>query len=376
MHLSGRRSAWLPFPTRGEGGRGRTRLASDAIVPPAADSNTRPIAVIVDREGLGDSLLKLPMLRAVARAFPRHPIWWIATHQTAMAQELAPFVAPLLPRVIDHAGITEPAREVIPRLKQLPPFELVFDTRTRVATVLLARMFLRHRGFYACLPGFVLSDARPPRRWTRPRNVALRGLSMVEAAVQGPVDCSGTLDVSAAAQAVAAQRLPPGPTYVGLAPGSREARKNWPLDRFAALARALALRNVTPVFLVGPQERAWLEELRRAAPMALFPEAEPVDPALGIRRLELAIAIGHRLAAAVANDSGVGHLMAAIGTPIVSLFGPSDPQRWQPFADLGVVVRAQDFGGAAMAAIPVEAAFAAVNALLTRAETLRARAAR
>lgn len=339
-----------------------------------AGSEPRPIAVIVDREGLGDSLLKLPMLRALARAYPTRPIWWIATHQTAMAHELAPFVAPLLARVIEQAGVTEPAREVIPRLKRLPPFELVFDTRTRVATVFLARMFLRHRGFFACLPGFVLSDRHPPGRWARPRGIALRALCMVEAAVNGPVDWSGTFAVSAAAQAVAAQRLPAGPSYVGLAPGSREARKNWPLERFGALARALAEHRHTPVFLVGPQEREWLAELRQAAPMARFPEAEPLDPALGIARLELAIAIGQRLAAVVANDSGIGHLIAAIGTPLVSLFGPSDPRRWRPFTDCGVVVRAQDFGAATMDAIPVAAVLGAVDALLTRsADPPRAR---
>ena len=39
-----------------------------------------PIAVLVDREGLGDVMLKTPFLRALRRAFPEHPVWWIATH--------------------------------------------------------------------------------------------------------------------------------------------------------------------------------------------------------------------------------------------------------------------------------------------------------
>jgi ADP-heptose:LPS heptosyltransferase len=335
-----------------------------AVDPHEKRIEEKRIAVLVDREGLGDALLKVPFLRAVRRAFPEHRVWWIATHQTAMADDLAPWVAPLIDRVIAHANLTSPNREIVPRLRTLPPFELVFDARTRFMTVLLARLNLRHRGFYACLPGFMLSDRLPPGRFTRPQGIAARMLTMIEAATGRAADWRGTFDVSAAAQRLAAERLPDGPRYVGLAPGSREVRKNWPLDRYMALATALAGKGYAPAFLIGPQEREWLATLRAGVPQALFPEAEPVDPALGIGRLEFAIALGRRLAAVVANDSGIGHLMAAIGTPLVSLFGPSDAARWAPFGERVVIVRAQDFGGDTMEAIPVGAVSSAVDALL------------
>lgn len=330
---------------------------------PMRDERKR-IAVLVDREGLGDALLKIPFLRAVRRAFPEHRIWWIATHQTAMEDDLAPWVAPLLDRVIAHAGLTSPDREIMSRLRRLPSFDLVFDARTRFTTVLLARRYLKHRGFYACMPGFLLSDRLPPGRWTRPKGIAERMLTMVEAATGRASDWKGTFEVSAAAQRLAAERLPAGPRYVGLAPGSREARKNWPLDRFMALAVALAAKGYAPAFLIGPQEREWLATLRAAVPQALFPEADPLDPARGMSRLALAIALGRRLAATVANDSGIGHLMAAIGTPLVSLFGPSDAERWAPFGERCVIVRAQEFGGEAMESIPVGAVSNAVGKLL------------
>ena len=93
----------------------------------SSNSGARPIAVLVDREGLGDSLLKFPFLRAIRRGFPGRPVWWIATHQTSMANELAPFVTTLIDRVVDHAGLTGRSREVRDRLRQLPPFEMVFE---------------------------------------------------------------------------------------------------------------------------------------------------------------------------------------------------------------------------------------------------------
>ena len=327
-----------------------------------SDSDSqRPIAVLVDREGLGDALLKLPFLRAIRRGFPGRPVWWSATHQTSMAHELAPFVTGLIDRVIEHAGLTGKSRAVMARLRGLPPFDLVFESRTHIPSVWLARTLLTHGGFFACLPGYVLSDRRPPGRRTRPRNIAERMLSLAEAALGGKADWQGTLEVSAAAQALAEQRLPAGPRYIGLAIGSREVRKNWPMENYVALAQALAAGGRTPSFLIGPQERERLEQLRAAVPAAVFPEAAPLDPALGIARLELAVALCHRLEAAVANDSGIGHLLGAVGTPLVTLFGPTDAARWAPFTANGVIVRAQEFGGQAMDAIPVDAVLRALD---------------
>jgi len=62
---------------------GPERAATRAAMTSAAPQN--PIAVLVEREGLGDVLLKLPLLRAIARGFPNTPIWWISTHQTDLA---------------------------------------------------------------------------------------------------------------------------------------------------------------------------------------------------------------------------------------------------------------------------------------------------
>jgi ADP-heptose:LPS heptosyltransferase len=324
----------------------------------------RPIAVLVDREGLGDALLKIPMLRALERAFPGRRIWWIATHQTAMADDLRPWTSHLIERVIEYAGLTTPWYRVIPRLRQLPAFELVFDTRSRGFTVLLARTFLRHHGFFTCLPFYLFSSRRPPGLRQRPLGIGERVLTMAEAAAGGSVEWQGTFSVSMAAQQLAAERLPAGPRYVGLAPGSRETRKNWPRHSFITLARLLVEREVVPVFLIGPQERSLVSELREAVPAARIPEAHPPDPHLGIGQLEFGIAVCRRLAAAVANDSGIGHLLGSIGTPLVSLFGPTDASRWAPLTSHGITVRAQDFGSLTMETIPVDAVFAAVERLL------------
>jgi len=323
-----------------------------------------PIAVLVDREGLGDALLRLPFLRAVKRAWPDRPVWWIASQETAMARELAPWSGALIERTIEHAGLTKPLREVIPRLRAMPPFDLVFDTRDRLVPVALARLLLSHRGFYASLPYDLLSTRPASRGPADPPGIAARMLALLEAASGAPADWRGDFEIGSAATHLATWRLPDGQTYVGLEVGGSEGPESWPLAAYIALAERLERAGCTPVFLIGPKERSLVEVLRASVPSALFPQADPIDPEIMPRPLELAIAIGRRLAGAVADDSGTGHLLAAVGTPLVSLFGPTDADRRRPFTPHGVVVRAQDFGGTAMEAIPVEPVFAALEALI------------
>jgi len=71
----------------------------------------------------------------------------------------------------------------------------------------------------------------------------------------------------------------------------------------------------------------------------------------------------------LANDNGVGHLLGAAGVPVLSLFGPTDPARWRPVTPDGQILRAADFGGEDVSAIP---SLAVVEAVLTMARRLEA----
>lgn len=325
-------------------------------------ANRLPIAVLVDREGLGDVMLKTPFLRALRRAFPDHEVWWIATHQSAMA-ELRDLLSPAVANVITHAALDGPIGPMISRLRALPPFDMVFDSRTKIATVAIARTVLRHRGFYCCLPGYLLCDGRPqaPGR-SRPRHIGERMLSLVGCATGAAPDASGRLQASPAAAELALRALPEGRRYVGIAPGSRDPRKNWPLARFCEVAGALQSSGLWPVFFLGPMEPDAATQIAMAAPDAI------VLAGGGMARddLDLLIAQGQRLDLLLANDNGVGHLLGAAGAPVVSLFGPTDPARWRPITPQALIVRARDYGGDDVAAIPASAVVEAVMAMARR----------
>ena len=319
------------------------------------------ILVYSGLELIGDGVMKLPFLRAVRQRWPEARITWLAGKgRTVYAHELAPLVGPLIDEIIEEAGIGSRAAELLRRPLPGRRFDLVIDTQRRVLTTLILRR-LRNRCFVSGAANFLLSDKRPPRGYERPPRLVDQLLDLVFVAGGARVAPDFDLALGPPWRDAAAMALPPGPIHIGLAPGAGGAHKRWPRERFVALAEAQAQRGRSIALLLGPDEREWIDTLREALPSALFPLQDPrIDTPIAASPL-FTMAVGQRLAAAVANDSGAGHLLAASGCPMVSLFGPSPAAKFAPAARRLVLVDAQRFGGNEMADIPVEAVLAAVE---------------
>jgi lipopolysaccharide heptosyltransferase II len=171
--------------------------------------------------------------------------------------------------------------------------------------------------------------------------------------------------------ALAAAGLPADVTdrLVLLSPGSaKDETKRWRAGRFAKLGDLLAQRRLTCALVVGPNERALGTAVSGAAKAPLPVLGADLDP-VGLA----ALLAGARLL--VSNDSGPMHLAAAVGTPVVAFFGPTDPGRTAPS---GAPARVLDryvfcspcfrsscpYGHECMKEITVEMAFAACEEML------------
>lgn len=120
-----------------------------------------------------------------------------------------------------------------------------------------------------------------------------------------------------------------GPSIV-IHPGSGAPAKCWPAENYLALAHTLRGRGRTVRFVLGETElERWPPEL-----VARFDAATPKTYVELLDVLSTASAF-------VGNDSGPGHLAAAIGVPTLSLFGPTDPAVWRPLGPRVTVLRRQ-----------------------------------
>ncbi len=146
------------------------------------------------------------------------------------------------------------------------------------------------------------------------------------------------------AAAEAARRLlieggvDPDACYAVLAPGSSRnwPEKRWAPNRFAQLGSWLWRQHAMPVVLVGAGFEAEL-----AGEIAAGIDGATVNLA-GTCSIRETIELLRSAAVVVSNDSGPMHLAAAVGAPVVGIFGPTNPTKWRPWGDRTRVVRAVD----------------------------------
>lgn len=345
----------------------------------------RRIGVIVGRDLIGDALIKLPMLRALRTAFPQSEICWItAQGPTAYGGELRDITRPLIDQIYEMPdwmpGVIKPNISALPssqaekettkeavQASEPPFFDILIDARNRWKWARQARK-LPHKLFLAQAFHYALSDKRPNLLRKHPKHLVDRVLQLVELAAGWRPECTGRLNVPEHFIEQARNILPPGPEYVAFAPGAGNRVKCWPRYKFEKAAADQSQKGRVPVFLLGPAELSWHDEIKAHVPNAVFPLQHASGWGTEAVSIEHTMAIGCQLQVAVTNDSGTGHMLAAIDCPIISLFGPTSAEKSAPRVSKGTVVRAQDYGGKDMRLIPTEAVIRAIDTFLDHTE--------
>ena len=257
---------------------------------------------------IGDLLVAVPALRALRRAYPEHRLVLATTAALAPLVDRIGGVDALLPTpdptVVAWTG---PAPDVAVNLHGTGP-------QSHHALDALA-----------AAPAHRVPSPQAGPGWEGPEWDAVAAAHPHERArwcallqeVGIPAD-PDDLRLSPGAPGDTASR----PTLVH--PGAAFGSKRWPVDRFAAVAAALAGTD-SPVLVTGSAaERDLAEAVAGAAGL-------PDDRVLAGRTdLGALCDLVARAGLVVSGDTGIAHLASAYGTPSVVLFGPVDPAQWGP----------------------------------------------
>jgi ADP-heptose:LPS heptosyltransferase len=324
----------------------------------------RSVLVYSMGEVIGDGLIKLPFLAAVRRAYPEARLAWCAAKgETVYTTSLKPVAEGLIDQVI-ASGVTGAGLGDLLSLRRPfggQRFDVILDTQTNVRRSLVCRR-ARAGLFVSPSADFKLSDRRPAV-W--PEALVDRLSCLLSLATGTEIPFSPVLLTNPRA-VQAAEALLPGKGYVGFAPGAGGKVKRWPLDRYLALAEAQRQQGLKPVFFLGPDDQEEAAAVRQAMPDALTPELDRQDAYPDVKGPLLVIALAGRLEAAVANDAGPGHMLAAGGAPLLSLQQIGRKAvKFHPAARRLEMLVAEDYGAADMAGIPLADAEAALARLLS-----------
>ena len=314
-------------------------------IGPSADARVEPGRILLLRiERIGDLVMALPAIRDVRSLAPSAQIDLVVGSWNESLARAVPAVdrvytidARWLAREGEGNGMTRLLREARTWRDRHYDLGINFEPDIRSNLLLAAAGAARTAGYRSGGGGPVLDLALDYDTSAHTATNARRLVSEVFGR-KAHESARSLLTIPDAAAAAASARLrttSPGP-LVGVHVSGGRAIKQWDPARFAEVARRLAqTRGATIVATGGPGDRSLVAGLRNAiAP-------HPIIDVAGTDDLDLlsAAAVLARLDVLITGDTGPMHLASAVGTPVVAVFGPSDPARYATAGPIDRVVR-------------------------------------
>ena len=289
-----------------------------------------PRILIVRLGSLGDLVHTLPAVSAIRRAWPHSEIDWLVEAPHREFLELVPVISSLVVLERRGAGAWIDAIRVMRRRH----YAMAIDFQGLVKSASLARLSAATR-----VIGFDRAGVRESLAtmfYSERADVAEGGhvvrKNLALAAAAGGTGEELEFPIRAVASPIVEEFVARDPRpFVLINPGAAWPNKRWLPDRFGAAARwVMESRGLPSVVLWGPGEQGAAEDVVRASG-----GAARLAPPTSLKDL---VALARHAKLFVSGDTGPLHVASAVGTPTVSIFGPTNPMRNGPWETADVSV--------------------------------------
>jgi heptosyltransferase-1 len=312
--------------------------------------------LIVRLGSLGDIVHALPTAAALADRFLSARIDWLVDARYKVILDYVPIVARrLVVSTSRHAaslgGQAGPQARVFPGRRALPAavaelrrggYDVALDLQGLLKSAVLARLSGARR-----VIGFAPAHLRErAARWFYTETVdpggarhvvdknlaALAAVGITGAPRRFPIEVPPSPIVGDVRRRLA---LPADDSFALINPAAAWPNKQWPPERFGAVAAEVHARhNLRSAILWGPGEEPLARTVaERSGGSAVTAPATTIADLVHLARAARLM---------IAGDTGPLHIAAAVGTPIVGLFGPTDPQRNGPWDSADITLSRYD----------------------------------
>jgi lipopolysaccharide heptosyltransferase I len=294
--------------------------------------------LIVRLGSLGDIIHAIPAAAAIRRAYPQATIDWLVDGRHEDLLELVP---PIDGRVAVTTSRVGSVLETVRRLRQRR-YDVAIDLQGLLKSAVLARLSGAARvvGF----PTALLRERAAALFYTQvegdpaARHVIDKNLSILKAlAIRVPDADFPLVDRRPEIAAAARARLGIGPSdrFAIINPGAAWPNKRWPPVYFAEVIRGLASRhNLRSLVLWGPGEEGIAQNVVTASD-----GNAAVSSSTTIAEL---VSLTKAAALVISGDTGPLHVAGAVGTPLIGIFGPTNPKRNGPWAENDLAISRYD----------------------------------
>ncbi len=272
--------------------------------------------LVIRFSSLGDILLTAPALRALRRRFPDAHIDLLVAGEYADAASLIPGPDRILTfdRSSGLGGLLRLRSDLSRR------YSLLVDLQNSTRSV-----FLRA----ATMPTMWVKAKRYRLRrwllvrfkWNLYRSIIPVPSRYLNAMAQIGADDDGLglcLQVPDAAIAAAGEFLSTagihGQPHVVFCPGARHFTKRWPADRWAEVGRRLIEEGKKVIIFGAQDEKELVQNISNSVPGSLQLTGQAIPKIAAVMKSAQVV---------ISNDSGLMHLAAGVGTPVIAIFGPT-----------------------------------------------------
>lgn len=300
--------------------------------------------LVVCTRYIGDTVLAIPFLRNLRRAFPGATIDVCAEGGARMVLADCPYVDELIAwrRPTGRSGPAAALAAIRTQAGWLASrrYDRAYLLKRSFSGALLALLAgIPHRvGFAADGRALLHTAVAPPRG----RHQAARYLDLLVAdgiAVDDGANENWTTPAARTHVAGLLGPLPAGRPRVFLALRSTAPEKHWPVDRWAVLVSRLVTEKRCELVLCGsPDDAPMHDAVREAVGPLVAPHLHDFSARVSLRETGALVAA---MDLCVGVDTGLVHLAASHDVPVVVLFGPTDPNRWSPWTPRATVVRSR-----------------------------------
>jgi heptosyltransferase-1 len=305
--------------------------------------------LIIKPSSLGDIVLALPALTALRKSFPDAKISWLIRTEFAPILENHPhldeiilFDRKFLGKAWFHPVASRSLLSLIRRLRRAE-FDAVIDFQGLFRTASLAWLS-------GCKKRFGLANAREFAHLFYTHKIKQTKdcihlvdfyLKIIKAAGATELDVQFVLPqhpeaADSVSRLLQSQNITPD-NYVVFIPGSAHEDKRWPIERFAELAERISSQFGLPIVATGDAgESSLIEKLKDLSKV-------PVVNIAGKTSLSELVVLLNNARLVVSNDTGPGHIAAALSTPLVLMFSWSNPARIAPYKRIECLVAREPF---------------------------------
>lgn len=281
---------------------------------------------------LGDAVMGLPTLRSLRDMEPRAHLAVLTRRSLASLYSAVPYVDETIPYPRPDHGRLFGWLDIVKELKgRRFDVALVLPRSFSSALMVFTARIPRRIGYGADARSAMLTDAIPRDR-SRIHRVHYYH-RLLETIGKPPPPAPPCLEVPAAADAWARDRLASHPAWTAINPGATYGEaKQWAPERFIDVGLRLAGKDRGVVVIGGPAEA----ELGSRVARGIGRSSVSLAGATDIPQLA---AVLQRCDLLLTNDTGPMHVADAVGCPIVAVFGPTDWMTTPPYGPRHAIVR-------------------------------------